>query len=235
MTLTAKYTWTPDTPLGFLNDEIEQILNELNTPTHTHSGYVVDTGDTMTGTLTLSVAGSTIIRLVNTSATPGAGDFRLVVDSIGDIKLQEYVSSTWYSVFRFDESADNFLVGHNSTNRVDLQVYGDIKDYYQTYPKGQSVSGTSVTIDWDSGSIATITLSGNTTFNNPSNIKQYGQYQLIITPHATSQYTVSWGTYWGFPDSTAPDDPTAGDSPMVCSCVAATTTAIKCSCVHNVG
>lgn len=44
MPLSAKHTYTPDTPLGFINDDLAQLYGELNTPTHEHSAGQITSG-----------------------------------------------------------------------------------------------------------------------------------------------------------------------------------------------
>jgi hypothetical protein len=63
MTLAAKHTYTPETPLGFINDDLLQLYGELNTPTlppasHTHvEADITDLGDYATSTeLTTALA-----------------------------------------------------------------------------------------------------------------------------------------------------------------------------------
>lgn len=67
MTLAAKHTYTPDTPLGFINDDLAQLYGELNTPTlppasHTHvEADITDLGDYATSAeLTTALADYTL-------------------------------------------------------------------------------------------------------------------------------------------------------------------------------
>jgi hypothetical protein len=38
------HTYTPDTPLGFINDDLAQLYGELTTPTHTHAAADITSG-----------------------------------------------------------------------------------------------------------------------------------------------------------------------------------------------
>ena len=88
-----------------------------------------------------------------------------------------------------------------------------------------SLSGTSVTPNFSSGNNFSLTLSGTTTINNPSNITA-GQSGVIIITQASGGYAVSWGSYWDFVDATAPTIPTTNGSVSIITWFARTTTSL---------
>jgi hypothetical protein len=66
-------------------------------------------------------------------------------------------------------------------------------------------SGSSFTIDWNESNIQTITLTANTTINNPVNVKEGASYSLIIKQAPSGPYTInSWGSNFKFEGGTFP-------------------------------
>ena len=88
-----------------------------------------------------------------------------------------------------------------------------------------SLSGTSVTPNFASGNNFSLTLSGTTTINNPSNITA-GQSGVIIITQASGGYAVSWGSYWDWAGGTPPSIPTTNGSISCVTWFARTTTSI---------
>jgi len=88
-----------------------------------------------------------------------------------------------------------------------------------------SLSGTSVTPNFASGNNFSLTLSGTTTINNPSNITA-GQSGVIVITQASGGYAVSWGSYWDFVDGTAPTIPTTNGSVSIITWFARSTTSL---------
>ena len=88
-----------------------------------------------------------------------------------------------------------------------------------------SLSGTSVTPNFSSGNNFSLTLSGTTTINNPSNITA-GQSGVIIITQAAGGYAVSWGSSWDFVDGTAPSIPTTNGSVSIITYFVRSTTSI---------
>lgn len=76
---------------------------------------------------------------------------------------------------------------------------GSLKNATQTLTDG-------ATISWNvsSGSFATVTLGGNRTLSNPSNIVDGGSYLLIVKQDGTGSRTLSFGSAYLFPDGVAP-------------------------------
>ena len=88
-----------------------------------------------------------------------------------------------------------------------------------------SLSGTSVTPNFDVGNNFSLTLSGTTTINNPSNITA-GMSGVIVITQGAGSYTVSWGSYWDFVDATSPTIPTTNGSVSIITWFARSTTSI---------
>lgn len=64
--------------------------------------------------------------------------------------------------------------------------------------------GTTITANFSSGNIFTVTLTGNATLANPTNLVAGQCGQIFITQDATGSRTLSYGTQWKFPGGSAP-------------------------------
>lgn len=62
----------------------------------------------------------------------------------------------------------------------------------------------SVAWDLDTAQVATLTLGGNRTLANPTNMKAGGTYQLIVRQDGTGSRTLAYDTAYLFPSSLAP-------------------------------
>ena len=97
---------------------------------------------------------------------------------------------------------DNSLLT-NYAPKNNPQFTGTV-DIAQANFKNQTLTD-GATISWDasSGTIATVTLGGNRTLSNPSNLK-VGTYMLIIKQDATGSRLITWGTSYKFPAGVKP-------------------------------
>ena len=89
-----------------------------------------------------------------------------------------------------------------------------------------TLSGTSVTPDFSTGNNFTLSLTGTTTINNPTNVTAGQSGVIIIIQHASGAYAVSWGANWEFAGGTAPTIPTGANAVSIISWFAQSTTEI---------
>ena len=78
-----------------------------------------------------------------------------------------------------------------------------------------------------------ITLTGNVTFANPSNISAGQSGILFITQDGTGSRTAAFGSYWDFSDGTAPTLSTGANQVDVIAWIARTTTNITAQFIGN--
>lgn len=64
--------------------------------------------------------------------------------------------------------------------------------------------GANIAWNLDSGGFATVTLAGNRTLDNPTNMNAGGVYYAIIKQDATGSRTLAYGTAYDFPGGNAP-------------------------------
>jgi hypothetical protein len=97
---------------------------------------------------------------------------------------------------------DNSLLA-NYAPKNNPQFTGTV-DVSQANIKSQTLTD-GATVNWNAalGTLATVTLGGNRTIANPSNLK-VGTYMLVIKQDATGSRTATWGTVYKFPVGVAP-------------------------------
>ena len=69
--------------------------------------------------------------------------------------------------------------------------------------------GATITPDFDAGQNFSVTLAGNRTLANPTNIDAGQTGSIFITQDGTGSRTLSFGSYWDFAGGTAPTLSTA--------------------------
>ena len=83
-------------------------------------------------------------------------------------------------------------------------------DTAQTFTKGQRgeittlTDGSTITPDFADSNNFAVTLGGNRTLANPSNITAGQSGSIFIVQDGTGSRTISWGSYWDFASGTAP-------------------------------
>lgn len=91
-------------------------------------------------------------------------------------------------------------------------------DVAQEYSAAQNFNGVALTFDatqdWDlnTSQVATLTLTGNTTFDAPTNMKDGGTYVIILKQDATGSRTAAWNAVFKWPGGTAPTLSTAANA-----------------------
>ena len=88
---------------------------------------------------------------------------------------------------------------HNTVYVPHLEIGGQANT-----PVYNSGTGTTFTLNFNNSNIQTITVTGNTTMNNPSNVKDGAVYTVIIKQGATTGTINSWDTNFKFEGGTAP-------------------------------
>lgn len=64
--------------------------------------------------------------------------------------------------------------------------------------------GTSIAVDFDTAQNFTVTLGGNRTLENPTNIDTGQTGSIMVIQDGTGSRTLSYGSYWKFAGGTAP-------------------------------
>ena len=90
-----------------------------------------------------------------------------------------------------------------------------------------------ITLDFRTGNNFSTTLTGNTTFANPSNISAGQSGVLFITQDGTGSRTAAFGSYWDFSDGTAPTLSTGANAVDMIAWIARSSTKISAQFVGN--
>jgi hypothetical protein len=99
---------------------------------------------------------------------------------------------------------------------------------------GTLTDGATITPDFDANQNFSVTLGGNRTLANPTNIDAGQTGSIFVVQDGTGSRTLSFGSYWKFPGGTAPTLSTAAGSVDRIDYIVYTTTAIHAIATLNV-
>jgi hypothetical protein len=110
------------------------------------------------------------------------------------------------------------LAVDNLLESADLGSTAAGLDNAQTFTKGQRgevttlTDGANISIDLADSNNFTVTLAGNRTLDNPTNIVAGQSGSIFIVQDSTGSRTLAYGTYYDFAGGTAPTLSTAADA-----------------------
>ena len=90
-----------------------------------------------------------------------------------------------------------------------------------------------ITLDFKTGNNFTTTLTGNTTFANPTTLVAGQSGVIFIIQDGTGGRTAAFGSYWDFSDGTAPTLSTGANQVDVIAWIARTNTNIAAQFIGN--
>ena len=90
-----------------------------------------------------------------------------------------------------------------------------------------------ITLDFRTANNFSTTLTGNTTFANPSNISAVQSGVIFITQDGTGSRTAAFGSYWDFSDGTAPTLSTGANAVDMIAWIARSSTKISAQFTGN--
>jgi hypothetical protein len=211
---TYAYMWWADTNNGVLklrnsSDSAWVTIGTLAsanlgllTSSSASSTYMPLAGGTFTGAVTLGTGGSLIFE----GATADANELTLAVT---------------------DPTADRTITMPDATGTMTLL------ERAQTFTKAQRgtitalTDGATITPDFSASNNFSVTLGGNRTLANPTNIVAGQSGVIFVSQDATGSRTLSFGSYWDFPGGTAPTLTTAASSVDLIAYVVRTTSSIQ--------
>jgi hypothetical protein len=202
--------------------DANQVMGNFNTIMNCASFFV---GGTTTGSASAQVLASVSPSVFSLSAgnrvsfvagfaTTGATT--LNVSSTGNINVLKRSTSGLVALTANDMiSGQVFTVQYDGTQYELLDPVlasggGAQLNGVNSWTAGQSSAptaltfGATITPNFSSGNIFTVTLTGNATLANPSNLVAGQCGQMFITQDATGSRTLAYGTAWKFPGGTAP-------------------------------
>ena len=125
--------------------------------------------------------------------------------AFGTVKVDSITSSTQTL------TVDNLLDSSDIGSTVQAHDADTAKtDVAQTYTKAQRgtittlTDGATITPDFAASNNYTVTLAGNRTLANPSNLTAGQSGSIFILQDGTGSRTLAFGSYWDFASGTAP-------------------------------
>ncbi len=124
-----------------------------------------------------------------------------------------------YSTTDVSEFGGITLTTEETTSQKALVKLDEAVDALGVFGGNELTDGATITPDLANGDQMYVTLDGNRTMANPSNVRAFSTWQMEITQDAvTGSRTLTWGTYYSWSGGTAPTLSTAVDSVDIVTC-----------------
>jgi len=197
---TYAYQWWIDTGVSPALLKLRNGANSawitIGDVTLTNLGLVSTTGATFTGDITLNAQSD--VRFADS-------------DSSNYIALQApgTVASNVTFTLPATDGTSNQALKTDGAGALGWATYAGL-DTAQTWTKGQRgevtalTDGTTITPDFSDSNNFSVTLGGNRTLANPTNIVAGQSGAIFISQDGTGSRTLAFGTYWDFSGGTAP-------------------------------
>jgi len=129
------------------------------------------------------------------------------------LKIRNEDNDAWISLLTLNQTTDALQSVSGLVIGTDVQAYdADTAktDVAQTFTAGQRVEitaltdGSTITPDLSDSNNFSVTLGGNRTLANPTNITAGQSGSIFVTQDGTGSRTLAYGSYWDFAGGTAP-------------------------------
>jgi hypothetical protein len=147
----------------------------------------------------------------------------------------------------FLPAANTVGIATNSTQRIQVDSNGNVNiattgvaaKLYVLGNAAQNISaltdGGTITPDFSVANNFSVTLGGNRTLANPTNLTAGQSGVIFITQDGTGSRTLAYGTYWDFPNQTAPTLTTTANAVDVLVYSVRSSTSIAATLINNIG
>lgn len=203
-TIASNVTWTLPNADGTSN----QVIVTNGSGTLSWASPLLASGGTITGALEIGTTGS----LVFEGSTADGFETTLAVT---------------------DPTADNTITLPNATGTVPLLSLAQTFTAAQRGTITALTDGTTITPDFAVTNNYSVTLGGNRTLANPTNITAGQSGAIFITQDGTGSRTLAFGSYWDFPAGTAPTLTTTANAVDLLVYTVRTTTSIQAQLIAN--
>ena len=220
---TYAYQWWVDD-----NTDTLKIRNAAN------SGWIdVSTtggvGTANLGLLTTTSAASTYLALAGGTVT-GA----LEIGTAGSLVFEGSTADTFETTLAVvDPTADRTITLPNATGTVPLLSLAQTFTAAQRGTISALTDGATITADFAVANNFSVTLGGNRTLANPSNVTAGQSGCIFLSQDATGSRTLAYGANWDFAGGTAPTLSTAANAVDLLVYTVRTTTSIQAQLIAN--
>ena len=217
---TYAYQWWPDTTTGLL-----KIRNAAN------SGWVTvgTLASANLGLLTATSAASTYLALAGGTVTGN-----LEIGTTGSLTFEGSTADGNETTLAVtDPTADRTITLPNATGTVGLLELAQSFSAAQRGAISALTDGTTITADFALANNFSVTLGGNRTLANPSNLTAGQSGAIFITQDGTGSRTLAFGSYWDFSGGTAPTLTTTASAVDLLVYTVRSTTSIHAQLITN--
>lgn len=214
------YQWWADTTTGLL-----KIRNSAN-----NAWVTVGTLATANlGLLTTSSAASTYLALAGGTVTGN-----LEIGTTGSLTFEGSTADGNETTLAVtDPTADRTITLPNATGTVGLLELAQSFSAAQRGAISALTDGTTITADFALANNFSVTLGGNRTLANPSNLTAGQSGAIFITQDGTGSRTLAFGSYWDFSGGTAPTLTTTASAVDLLVYTVRSTTSIHAQLITN--
>lgn len=158
------------------------------------------------------------------------------------LKIRNEDNDAWISLLTLNQTSDTLQSVSGLVIGTDVQAYNAataITSAAQTFTAGQRgevtalTDASSISIDLADSNNFSVTLGGNRTLANPSNIVAGQSGSIFITQDGTGSRTLAYGSYYDFAGGTAPTLSTAASAVDRIDYVVRSSTSIHCVFTAN--
>jgi len=121
------------------------------------------------------------------------------------LKVRNEDNDAWISLATFDQATD--AVTYIDDVELAKVIVSDAAQTFTAAQRGAIsalTDGATITPDFALANNFSVTLGGNRTMANPSNLVAGQSGSIFITQDGTGSRTLAWGSYWDFTTGTAP-------------------------------
>ena len=158
------------------------------------------------------------------------------------LKIRNEDNDAWISLLTLNQTTDALQSVSGLVIGTDVQAYNAntaVTNAVQTFTSGQRgeitalTDGSTITPDLADSNNFSVTLGGNRTLANPSNIVAGQSGSFFITQDGTGSRTLAYGSYYDFAGGTAPTLSTTASAVDRIDYVVRTSTSIHCVFTAN--
>jgi len=158
------------------------------------------------------------------------------------LKMRNADNDAWVSVLEINQTSDTLTKVYGLVIGTDVQAYNAntaLTSSAQTFTAGQRgeitalTDGATITPDLADSNNFSVTLGGNRTLANPSNIVAGQSGSFFITQDGTGSRTLAYGSYYDFAGGTAPTLSTTAGAVDRIDYIVRSSTSIHCVFTAN--